>query len=112
MSGNFYKVVAQAVLLFGSETWVLTQSMEKSLESLQSRLERRLTGKQPQRRTDGSWDYSPLVEALGGAGVEGISKLVTRRQNTPAQYLAMRPILELCERATLKPGVRVFWRWW
>ena len=27
LSGNFYKAVAQAVLLFGSETWVLAQSM-------------------------------------------------------------------------------------
>ena len=32
-SGNFYKAVAQAVLLFGEETWVLIQRMERSLDS-------------------------------------------------------------------------------
>ena len=36
VSGNFYKAVAQAVLLFGAETWVLTQRMENSLESFKS----------------------------------------------------------------------------
>ena len=44
VSGNFYKAVAQAVLLFGAETWVLTQRMEKELDRFQSRVARRLTG--------------------------------------------------------------------
>ena len=29
--GNFYKAVAQAVLLFGAQTWVLTPRMERAL---------------------------------------------------------------------------------
>ena len=49
---------------------------------------------------------------MGEAGFEGIRKSVTRRQNTVAQYIATRPIMELCERATCQPGVRVSWRWW
>ena len=112
MSGNLYKAVAQAVLLFREETWVLTQRLEKSLERFQSRVARRLTRKQPWRRTDGSWDCPPLAEALGEAGLEGIRKSITRRQNTFAQYIAMRPILDLCERATRRPVARVSWKWW
>ena len=46
------------------------------------------------------------------AGLEGIKKLVTRRHNTVTQYIAMRPILVLCERATQRPGERVPRRWW
>ena len=45
VSGNFYKEMDQAVLLFGAETWVLTQRMERSLDSFQSRVVRRLIGK-------------------------------------------------------------------
>ena len=56
VSGNFYKAVDQAVLLFGAGMWVLTQRMEKYLESFQSRFARRLTGRQPRRKKDGSWD--------------------------------------------------------
>ena len=108
--GNFYKAVAQAVLLFGAEMWVLTQRMEKALDIFQYRVARRLTGKHPRRKTGGIWDYLPLAEALGEAGLEGIRKLVTRRQNTVAQYIAKQPILYLCEQATRRPGARVSWR--
>ena len=87
MSGNFYKAVAQAMLLFRAETWVLTQNTERDLESLQHRVAKRITEKQPRRRTDGIWEYPPLAEAMGEAGFEGISKSSTRRQKTVAQYI-------------------------
>ena len=35
VSGNFYKAVSQAVLLFGAETWVLIIRMERALSSFQ-----------------------------------------------------------------------------
>ena len=68
--------------------------------------------RQPQRWGGGSWDYPPLAEAMGEAGFEGIRKLITRRQNTVAQYIATHQLLDLCERATRRPGSRVSWRWW
>ena len=43
---------------------------------------------------------------------EGISKSVTRRQNTVAHYIATRPILDLSERSTPQLGARVYLRWW
>ena len=112
VSENFYKAVAQAVLLFRAEMWVLTQSMERALDRFQSRVAKRITGKHPRQQTNGSWDYSPLAEALGEAGLQGIDKLVTRRQHTVTHYIATRPILDLCERATWRPGLRMSRRWW
>ena len=56
VSRTFYTAVAQAVLLFGAETWVLTPRMEKALDSFQSRLASRITGRQPWRKKYGSWD--------------------------------------------------------
>ena len=38
VSGYFYKVVAQAVLLFGEETWVINPRMERALDSFQHRV--------------------------------------------------------------------------
>ena len=35
VSGLFYKVVSQAVLMFGSETWVLTPRMERAMDIFQ-----------------------------------------------------------------------------
>ena len=45
--------------------------MEKALDSFQSRVARKLTGKQPWQETDGNWDYPPLAEALGEVGLGG-----------------------------------------
>ena len=110
--GKFYEVVAQAVLLFGAETWVIALKMERELDSFQHRVARRITGRQPRRRGDGRWEYPPLAEAMGEAVFEGIRKSVTRRQNKVAQYIEKRPILDLCEWATRRTGARVSWPWW
>ena len=56
VSRAFYTVVAQAILLFGSETWVLTPRMDKALDSFQSRVARRITERQPRQNKDGSSD--------------------------------------------------------
>ena len=46
------------------------------------------------------------------AGFEGIDKYITRRQNTSAQYIAMRPILDFCERSACRMVARVYRRRW
>ena len=42
--GLLFKAVIQEVLLFGSETWVLTSCMEWDLDSLQNRDAQQITG--------------------------------------------------------------------
>ena len=49
VSGNFFKAVVQALLLFGAETWVLTLRIERALESFMHGAERRITRRQPRR---------------------------------------------------------------
>ena len=78
VSGNFYKAVAQAVLLFRADTWVLTPRMERDLDIFQNRVARHITGRQPSRRGDWIWYYPPLAEAMGEADFEGIRKSVMR----------------------------------
>ena len=85
---NFYTAVAQAVLLFGAETWFLTPRMEKARDSFQSMVARRINGRQLRQKKDGSWDYPPMVGALREAGMVGIRTSITRRHNTVAQYIA------------------------
>ena len=50
ISGIFFKVVVQAVLLFGLEVWVMILRMGRSLGSFQNRVARRITGSQPKKR--------------------------------------------------------------
>ena len=44
-----FKAVVQAVLLFGSKTWILPPRMERNLGSFQNRVARRITGSKPRR---------------------------------------------------------------
>ena len=46
------------------------------------------------------------------AGFNEIGVYITRRQNTFAQYIATRPILDLCERSVRRTGAWVSRRWW
>ena len=97
VSRIFFKSVVQAVLLFGSETWVMTPRMGRTLGGFQHRVDRQISGRQPQLLQDGSWEYPPLEEAMWEAGLQEVESYVLRRQNTVAQYIATRPILGLCE---------------
>ena len=46
------------------------------------------------------------------AGIVRIRTSILWRQNTVAQFIAMRPIMDLCEGAVRRPGARVPRRWW
>ena len=51
----FYRVVVQAVILIGLEPWVLSTSMEKTVEGEHTGFLRQITGKRGQRMTGGMW---------------------------------------------------------
>ena len=112
MSRTFYIAVTQQVLLFRAETWVLTKDVEAALDAFQGRVARTLTGRQPRRWRDGQWFYPSLAEAMKEAGIVQIRTSILRRQNTVAQFIVTRPILDLCEGAVRRPGARVPRRWW
>ena len=89
-----YKAVVQSVLLFASETWLLSQPMLKALEGFHQRVACSIAGKQPylDRRT-GEWVYPPINKVLEEVGIYSIDHYVKKRQNTVADYVTTRPIL-------------------
>ena len=110
--GAFFKAVVQAVLLFRSETWLLTSCMGRALGSFQHRVARRITGRQPKQREGGGWEYPPPETAMEEAGFEEMVAYVPKRQNTVVQYTTTRPILDLCKKTVRRPGAWVarIWR--
>ena len=46
------------------------------------------------------------------AGIVRIRTSILRRQNTVVQFIATRPILDLCEKAVRRSGAQVPRRWW
>ena len=61
--GVMYKAVAQSVLLYGSEIWVVTGGILKVLDGFHHREARRITGVTEKRGASGYWEYPPVVEA-------------------------------------------------
>ena len=46
------------------------------------------------------------------AEFEDMEEYVLKRQNTVAQYIAMRPFLDLCKETVQMPGKWVAKMWW
>ena len=61
---------------------------------------------------DGKWYYPSLEGEMREAGLTDIGKSIANRQNTVAQYIATRPLLDLCEEVRAREGTRVPLRWW
>ena len=72
MVGSFYVVVAQPMLLFDSNTWVITPRLEKSLKVFHHRVTRQMAGMGPKRQRYGTWVYPPIGAALGMVVLEEI----------------------------------------
>ena len=112
ISGLFYKAVVQAVLLYGCESWVLTDKVWKTLESFHNRAARRISRKMPYKVGE-DWVYPPIAEAREEAGFYTIQHYVEKRQNRVAAYIATRPIWPHCVYADANPELqssRI--RWW
>ena len=110
--GNFYKAIVQSVLLYGCETWTVTPTMMKVLEGFHHKVARRIAHMMPYQ-VDGEWFYPPLKDALATAGLFPVKEYIRRRQATITQYVALRPIHQLCQDAPRSTGLlsRVL-RWW
>ena len=91
--------MVQQVLLFGAETWVVTPRMERALSGFLHGASRRMTGRQARRGRNGEWQYPSLEGAMRESGLMDIGKSIANRQNTVVQYIATRPLLDLCEEA-------------
>ncbi len=76
MCGMFYKATVQAVLLYGSETWSLSPSNMKHLEGFHICAAWQMSGKQPERKKDGSWMYPRLEDVLKAVGLKSIAHYV------------------------------------
>lgn len=98
VSAMFYKAVVQTVLLYGSETWNVTQSMRTAMESFHRRVARSLTGRKPLFVPETEeWIYPPLGNAMEEAGLFSIEEYLERRRRYLVDYVATHPLA-----ATLK----------
>ena len=98
LSARFYLVIVSAILLYGSETWVVTKRIEDLLTSFHNRCARTIGKTFIHKRGDDEWVYPSVAETFEkSSGVEEIS-LVHSFPTLCAQYAT----LETCQE---QPGV-------
>ena len=102
--GQIYLEVVQFSLIYGSETWVLMPRMKRVLGGFHYRGPRRLTGQQPQKGREGGWVYPPCEDAMAEVGLHEVDTYIYHHQNTVAQYILTRPIIDLCLTAKHSQG--------
>ena len=110
--GRIYVAVVQVVLLYGSETWETTPWIGRLFGRFHHRVALRMTGWKPWRRKDGRCMYPPLAEAMEEAGLQDVENYISHFQNTVAQFIDTRPIMDLCLAEERCPGSRVNNRSW
>jgi hypothetical protein len=97
MAAKFYKAVVQAVLLYGSKTWNLTQSTLVWLKGFHVRAAYKMARKhQPRRGANKVWVYSKLADVLEKCGMNTIAKFIQVHRQMIAMYVATRPIFTAC----------------
>ena len=53
---------------------------------------------------EGGWEQPPLVAETEEVGFEEIWAYILKRKNMVAQYIATRPITDLCKKMVRRPG--------
>ena len=107
--GHFYQAIVQAVLLYGSESWTLSETMMRKLRSFHSRAARYICNRHIRPRADGSWEYPSTEVVLRDAGLFSIDEYIRRRRNTIWDYAYHRPIFRECRNTRFVHSNKVVW---
>ena len=91
-----YKAVAHFVLLYGSESWMVTRDMLKVLTAFHYQAARRITGKTEKCGSGEKWEYPVVEEVMDSAGLHSIIVYIKRRQMTIAERVACWIVYALC----------------
>ena len=100
------------MLLYGSEIWVVSPSIGKTLGRFHHRMVQRLTGKMTQKNLVGIWKYPFLAKAMLEADVQEVETYISCRQNTVAKFITTRLIMELFLTAARRPGAWILKQRW
>jgi hypothetical protein len=112
VSAKFYKAIVQSVLLYGSETWVLSPAALARLEGFHLRAAYRMAKEHvPRSGPQQQWVYLPLDKVLEECGMHTIEHYIDVRRETIAKYVVGRSILPGRQGTDQRRGL-VPRRWW
>ena len=98
VSEFFYRMVVQAVLLFGADMWVLLAPMVQMLGGVHVGFLQQITKSKEKRLRDGLWRKAEGKTVLRGAGTQPLQTYLDKRQVKVAEWVALWPIFNVCAR--------------
>ena len=110
--GIFYRTIVQAVLLFDSETWVLTQRQEGLVRSFHNQCARSITRRWNYEKEDGTWHIYRMEETLQLAGLQPVEEYIARRKRTILPYAQGQAIFRKCKRTSRTQSNLLKVTWW
>ena len=84
---RFYLAVIQALLLYGSESWVISKRNMDRLNSFHKRAVRHMTGQHIQKLGNNNWEYPDHDRLLKQCKLLPINVYIERRRGTLWNYL-------------------------
>ena len=81
VAGMFYQAVVASMLLYGSESWVVSPAVMRKLEGFHVEATWRLTGMRPQK-VKGKWVYPHFTDVLAAAHLQPIEYYTQKRRHT------------------------------
>ena len=104
--------MVQSLLLYGSETWVLSKTALARLEGFHIRAAYKMAKEHvPRRGRDWRWVYPKSEDVLKECGLHTISEYIKVRRNTIAAHVVDRSIFRDCMDSERKRG-SVPRQWW
>ncbi len=113
VAATFYKAVVQAILLYGSKTWVLSRTALVRLEGFHIRAVYWMAKMHKPKQGPGrTWIYPRSVDVLLECGLKTMEEYIGIRWQRIAVYVATHLILNKCRQGKQKRGaVPCLW-WW
>jgi hypothetical protein len=110
---RFYQAIVQAILLYGSETWVISRTALTRLEGFHIRAAYRMAKTNKPKRGPGNvWEYPRSEDVLKECGLKTMEEYIRIRRQTIATYVAIRLILAECRGGERKRGAVPHQWWW
>ena len=85
--GYFYKAIVQAILLYGSETWVPADRMLKLLNSFHHKCARHIAQDPIRLQPDGTWHTPRSHLVLEQCGLHSMADYIQRRKDTITSFV-------------------------
>ncbi len=113
VAAKFYLAIIQAILLYGSETWVISLQAMARREGFHIRAAWCMAQKhKPWQGPWKEWVYLKSEDVLRECGMKSIAEYIQTRRQTIELYVSTRPILQECRQGEQQRGTVPHQWWW